>query len=421
MDPSQVPQYISNHLAEPVGGTLESSRQKVAQEVKFDLLSATQADENAKKVHEITRSFISDTVTVPTPEMYQYALQASLGDDVFDEPCTKLLEEHLARITGKEAAIFVPSGTMSNQLALRAHLTQPPHSVLMDVRGHVNVHEAGGLAAHCGASTIPVTPANGHHITLSEVKENIKLDNELYHTAVTRVISLENTLNGTIFPQEEIVAISEYAHSVGVLMHLDGARLWHVAAETGTPLRELCAPFDSVNMCFSKGLGAPIGSILVGSRPFIDRARWLRKMFGGGMRQTGFLAAAAAYALTNNFPRLPAVHTLARRLEAGLQKLGVKITSPAETCMVFFDASHLGIPTTELVDRAENLPDPILIYGSRLCIHIQTSPQAVDDLLNLFEVLIEEKRKAGLIKDGSAATANGVPNGATPASPYVKA
>ena len=169
------------------------------------------------------------------------------------------------------------------------------------------------------------------------------------------MISLENTLNGTIFPQDEIIRISKFAHSNGVKMHLDGARIWHVAAETGTPLDELLAPFDSVSLCFSKGLGqyfvcqastsapkshrdtvagAPIGSCLVGSKEYIQKARWFRKLFGGGMRQTGFMAVAAAYALTHNFPLLPAVHDLTRKLEAGLVEAGVEITSGAETCMV---------------------------------------------------------------------------------------
>ncbi|KZW02025.1 threonine aldolase [Exidia glandulosa HHB12029] len=394
---------------------MEAARAKVAQEVRFDINASNQAEVNAKAYRAIARSFVSDTVTVPTPEMYQYAMLGSLGDDVFHEPHTQALEAHLAKITGKEAALYVSSGTQSNQLALRAHLTQPPHSVLMDIRAHVNVHEGGGLAYHCGAATVAITPTNGHHITLDEVKKHIILDNQLGHAAVTRVIELENTLNGTIFPQDEIVAISDFAHSKGVLMHLDGARLWHVAAETGKSLTELCAPFDSVNMCFSKGLGAPIGSILAGPKDFIARARVLRKLFGGGMRQTGFLAAAAAYALTNNFPRLPAVHKLAQKLEAGLEALGVTITSRAETCMVFFSCEGLGFDASEVVKRAEALPDPITLFGERLVVHIQTSEEAVDDLLALFKALIEEKRAAGL--------ANGVAtNGsATSASPYVKA
>jgi threonine aldolase len=148
------------------------------------------------------------------------------------------------------------------------------------------------------------------------------------------VIALENTLNGTIFPQDEIIRISEWARGKGIAMHCDGARIWHVAAVTGKPLTELLAPFDSVSVCFSKGLGAPVGSCLVGPSKYISKARWFRKLFGGGMRQTGILAASAAYALSNNFIKLATVHDLAQRLEKGLEDIGVRILSRAETCMV---------------------------------------------------------------------------------------
>jgi threonine aldolase len=173
------------------------------------------------------------------------------------------------------------------------------------------------------------------------------------------VIELENTLSGSIFPQDEIIRISEYARKRGIKMHLDGARIWHAAIETGVPLDVLSEPFDSISACFSKGLGqysrlcrtcmrralnsplpgAPIGSCLIGSKEFINRARRFRKAFGGGMRQTGFLAASAAFALTHNFPKLAAVHELARRLESGLLELGVEVTGSAETCMVRFDST----------------------------------------------------------------------------------
>jgi threonine aldolase len=169
-------------------------------------------------------------------------------------------------------------------------------------------------------------------------KEDIVLT--IMCSAPTAIVEIENTLNGTIIPQTEIIAISDYAHSEGLKMHLDGARIWHVAAETGTLLKELCDPFDSVSLCFSKGLGAPIGSCLVGPKDFIKKARWFRKLFGGGMRQTGILSGAAAYALTYNFPRLPEVHGLARKLEQGLQEIGAEITSPAETCMASVSPSY---------------------------------------------------------------------------------
>jgi threonine aldolase len=173
--------------------------------------------------------------------------------------------------------------------------------------------------------------------------------NHANDSAPTEIIALENTLNGTIFPQEEIIAISEYVHSLGLKFHLDGARIWHVAAETQTSLRELLAPFDSVSLCFSKGLGAPVGSVLVGPKAYIAKARRFRKLFGGGMRQTGILAACAAYALTHNFPKFPKVHALAKKLETGLEEIGCTILSRAETCMVWLDSSYVTAQLTKVM------------------------------------------------------------------------
>ncbi|KAG6911757.1 hypothetical protein DXG01_000003 [Tephrocybe rancida] len=326
--------------------TTPNSIADIAAQVKFDILSKSHLLDNASKADEVARTFISDTVTVPTPEMYAYATLATIGDDVYYDPSTSALEAHMAQLTGKEAGLFIPSGTASNQIALRTHLRQPPYTVF----------------------------------------------------APTEVISLENTLNGTIFPQDDIIAISDYAHSHGIKMHLDGARIWHVAIETRTPLKELLAPFDTASLCFSKGLGAPIGSCLVGPKEFIAKARWFRKLFGGGMRQTGILAASAAYALTHNFPQLERVHALTKKLEAGLKAIGADITSGAETCMVFYDPSPLGLDYNEIAERASVLPSPLILGGSRLVLHIQTSEAAVDDFLSLISQLAEEKRKAGFVK-----------------------
>ncbi|KAF8499463.1 pyridoxal phosphate-dependent transferase [Gautieria morchelliformis] len=423
--------------------SLQTARDKIAQQVKVDV-NLRPVDTEAM-AHAVSRSFISDTVTVPTKEMYAYATLASLGDDVYEEPSTLHLESHVARLFGKEAALFVPSGSMSNQIALRAHLTQPPHSVLCDIRSHINrqvklqskcmlclmvspSYEAGGAAYHSQAAVTAVIPSNGHHLTLLDVEKHVITGSDV-HFAPTRVIALENTILGCIIPQDEILKISELARSEGIRMHLDGARIWHVAAETGTSLSELCDPFDSISCCFSKGLGldcflnaclrthpashnvgAPVGSCLVGSTEFISRARWLRKLFGGGMRQTGILAGAAAYALTHNFELLPGVHDLTRKLEQGLQDIGVGITSPAETCMVkvsylesaciclvvdlqvFYNPTPIGLDYMEIMERAALLPDPIKVGGSRLVVHIQTSPEAVDDFINLLKNMADEKK-----------------------------
>ncbi|KAJ8084274.1 hypothetical protein PM082_003042 [Marasmius tenuissimus] len=398
-----------------MSSSIEKARTNVSNLVKFDVLAETRpAFDNEVTRKQIARTFISDTITVPTKEMYAYATLASLGDDVYHEPTTNALEAHVAKITGKEAGLFMPSGTASNQIALRAHLNQPPYSVLCDHRAHIYKYEAGGTGFHSGAAVTPVIPTNGHHLTLEDIKANMILGGDV-HFAETAIVSLENTLNGTIFPQEEIVAISDYARSQNVKMHLDGARLWHVAAETGTPLEELCRPFDSVSLCFSKGLGAPIGSCLVGTKDFIKRARRLRKLFGGGMRQTGILSGSAAYALTYNFPLLPRVHALTRKLEQGLEAIGVDITSRAETCMVFYDAHSIGTDYDEIATRAKELPDPIHLGGSRLVVHVQTSEEAVDDFVALLAQIAKEKKDAGFVKPVS----NGV-NGHVVKDVYVR-
>ncbi|KAK0208511.1 pyridoxal phosphate-dependent transferase [Desarmillaria ectypa] len=376
--------------------SLDAARAKVIQSVKVDLLSKTQAIENEFKRKETARTFISDTITVPTVEMYAYAVNATLGDDVYSEPSTAALEDHIAQLTGKEAGLFMPSGTASNQIALRTHLKQPPYTVLCDHRGHIHKYEVGGTPFHSGAAMTTLIPSNGHHLTLSEVEDNVIYDTDV-HLAPTEVISLENTLNGTIFPQDEIIAISEFARSHNIKMHLDGARLWHVAVETGLSMKELCDPFDTVSLCFSKGLGAPIGSCLVGPKEFITKARRFRKLFGGGMRQTGILAASAAYALNNNFPILVNVHALTRKVQKGLEDIGVTILSPAETCMVFYDASSIGTTYDEIAERGKKLPEPLILGGSRVVIHIQTSEAAVDDFLTLIRDIAEEKKRAGFV------------------------
>ncbi|KAF9243806.1 pyridoxal phosphate-dependent transferase [Melanogaster broomeanus] len=365
------------------------------EEVKCDILTKTQQADNAAKMEEISRAFV-----FPTKEMSEYALTASLGDDVFFEPSTAAFEAHIAKITGKEAGLFLPTGTMSNQVALRTHLQQPPYSVITDARAHIYRMEAGGTAFHSGANSIPIFPANGHHLTWEDIEDRIVSGTDVHcvsrafhYLAPTRIIALENTLNGTIIPQEDILEISKNAHAQDIIMHLDGARIWHVAAETGLSMKELCDPFDSISLCLSKGLGAPIGTCL---------------LFGGGMRQTGYLVGCAAYALTHNFPLLPRVHALAKRMQQGLEAVGVGILSPAETCMLFYDPSPVGVEYWEVVERAAALPRPITLNGSRLLLHIQTSPQAVEDFIELLRTLRDEKAEAGWTPDQAAPKKQGL-------------
>lgn len=363
---------------------------------------------NVDRLSHISRDFRSDTITIPTDSMLVAGIQASRGDDVYhDDEATAALEKRIAKLTGKEAALFVVSGTMSNQLAIRSTLAQPPHSVITDHRAHVHQMEAGGIALFSQATTHALAPKNGHHLTLEDdILPNLQLGNDI-HTAPTRLICLENTLAGTVFPQEEIVKISEEAAKHDIIMHLDGARIWEVAAKTcreralpleeeglGEVMRELCAPFNTVSLCMSKGLGAPIGSVLVGPKRLIERATWFRKMFGGGIRQSGAIATAASVALTEHFPKLPETHRLARKLADGVEALGGKFVYPTETNMVWVDLASLGIPLKDLQDEGGMLASPLVIRGARFVVHHQITEAAIDDLLELFTSLQNKGRAA---------------------------
>lgn len=337
----------------------------------------------------------ADTITIPTDAQILYALRASRGDDVYrEDPTTNALEERVARLSGKEAALFCSSTTMSNQLAIRSTLTQPPHSIICDHRAHTYMWEAGGAALFSQATSHALTPSNGLHLTADDIERNLCLGNDI-HFAPNRMISLENTMSGVVFPQEEILKIHSLAKKHDLALHLDGARAWNVAArelerrgldaskdtDIQAVLSELLEPFDTVGLCLSKGLGAPIGSILVGTKSLIDRARWFRKMFGGGWRQSGLLAAQADWAITHHMPRLAGTHKLAARLAEGLEDAGCEILAPVHTNMVYFDPSPLGLSTDTVMAALAALPDPIVLQDNRCVIHHQTSPKAVEDLV----------------------------------------
>ncbi|KAM0750722.1 aromatic amino acid beta-eliminating lyase/threonine aldolase [Meredithblackwellia eburnea MCA 4105] len=352
---------------------------------------------NARMLEAVSRDFRTDTITIPTDDMFQAWLEASRGDDVYKEDdTTKELEEYVARITGKEAALFCVSGTMSNQLAIRTHLTQPPHSVLLDARSHIHAYEAGGVALHCQANSLAILPSNGHHLTLEDVEENIVRGDDI-HSAPTRVVALENTLSGTIFPQDEITRISEKMHSEGVLVHCDGARLWEVHAKTGTSMEDLCKPFDSVSLCLSKGLGAPVGSVLIGSKAFIKKATWFRKLFGGGIRQSGALAASGLFVIKNTLPQLPRTHELARSLAVSLSEMGVRITEPVETNMVWIETAPLGFSIPQLIARAKE--SNITLGSGRIVVHFQVDAKALEHLIQLLKELKEEYKSSAVGMD----------------------
>lgn len=290
----------------------------------------------------------SDTITQPTPAMRQAMAEAKVGDDVFeDDPTVRDLEGATAEILGKEAAVFVPSGTMANQLAIRCH-TQPGDEILLDANAHVYWYEAGASAALSGV-ICRVLPGKRGIFSVEDVQFALRpID---IHFPPTRLLCVENTHNrggGAIWPLEQIQQVCRVAQNVGIQTHLDGARLWNASVATGIPESEYAKTFDSVSVCFSKGLGAPIGSVLTGTRAFVNRARRFRKQFGGGMRQVGIIAAGALYALTHHRQRLVKDHQNAQQLALGLSNVpGISVhCEHVETNMVYFDvgkisASHL--------------------------------------------------------------------------------
>jgi threonine aldolase len=264
---------------------------------------------------------------------------AEVGDDVFSEdPTVILLQEKVARLLGKEAALFVPSGTMSNQACIRAH-TQPGDELLCETTAHIYNAEAGGPAALSGVTCRTIQGDHGI-LDVSQLEDKIRPANE--HYVRTRLVCLENTHNrggGRIYPMEKIQAISEWAHSNGLIMHLDGARLWNAVVATGISAKDWARHFDSVSVCFSKGLGAPVGSALAGPRDFVARARRCRKLFGGGMRQAGVIAAAALYAVENHVERLAQDHANAKVIAQAIADTpGLRLDPPeVETNLIWFE------------------------------------------------------------------------------------
>ncbi|MCA9584583.1 MAG: aminotransferase class I/II-fold pyridoxal phosphate-dependent enzyme [Myxococcales bacterium] len=280
----------------------------------------------------------SDTATRPTPDMRAAIAAADVGDDVFGEdPSVLALEAEVAALVGKEAALFVPSGTMSNQLAIRLH-TEPGDDVIVGEGAHVVFYESGAGAALSGVQF--ATAGAGGTFDAAQMREQIKTS--AYYSPRTRLVCVENTHNragGKVFPQADVVAIAEAAKSAGLGLHLDGARIWNASVATGLSERELAAPFDTVSVCFSKGLGAPVGSALCTSKEWVVRARRLRKMWGGGMRQAGVLAAAALFALRHHRARLSDDHAHARALAEGLTRIDGLTAPPSgvETNIVNVD------------------------------------------------------------------------------------
>ena len=320
----------------------------------------------------------SDTVTKPTPGMRSAMQTAEVGDDVFHEdPTVQKLEERVAKILGKDAALFVPSGTMSNQICVKVH-TQPGDELLCDLNCHIYKYEAGGAAVHSGVTCRTIEGDYGV-LDLAQLEDKIQPPND--HCVRTRLVCLENTHNrggGKIYPLDKIRDISSWARKNGLQMHLDGARLWNAIVATGIPAQEWARHFDSVSVCFSKGLGAPIGSALAGSKDFITRGRRIRKLFGGGMRQAGIIAAAALYALDNHIERLADDHRNAQVLAQAVADTPGLSLVPAEvdTNLLFAQIdSDLGT-AKDVADKLKEhhvLAMPTAPQTIRMCTHLDVS------------------------------------------------
>ena len=310
----------------------------------------------------------SDTVTRPTPEMRQAIARAEVGDDVFgDDPTVAALERRVAQLAGKEAALFVPSGTMGNQLAVNC-LTSPGDRVALEAESHIFLYEQAGVAANSGC-LVDVVPAERGVVTPAALERVFEEDPEDDHVARVTLLCLENTHNrhgGTVVPLDRMRAAATAARSRGARVHLDGARLWNASVATGIPIRDWAATADTVMMCFSKGLGAPVGSILVGQAAVVRRARRVRKRWGGGMRQVGILAAACLHALDHHFGRLADDHRRARALAAGLGEApGVRVAQP-DTNIVMIVLEHPALQLTAVLSALESRGVRMLGFGPRL-------------------------------------------------------
>ncbi len=335
----------------------------------------------------------SDTVTVPTPEMRRAMAAAEVGDDVYhDDPTVNRLEERAAVLTGKAAALFVPSGTMANLLALMVHCAgQRGVEVIVGDKSHIFLNEVGGLAALVGAQAAVVPNQPDGSLALADIEATIR-DASDYHHPRTRLVCLENTQNicgGVVVPPAVMAATRAVANRHGLRLHLDGARLFNAAVALGAPATVLTEHVDSVMFCLSKGLGAPVGSMLCGDADTMAEARRYRKMVGGGMRQAGVIAAAGLVALEHMVERLDDDHVNARRLAAGLQGLpGLTLENPTpQTNMVYLQldpARGITGPRVAEALRADGIvldPGP---YGFRLVTHYWVTADDVDKVVARF-------------------------------------
>lgn len=339
----------------------------------------------------------SDTVTRPTPDMRAAIAAAEVGDDVYhDDPSVLALEARVAELLGKDDAMYVPTGTMSNQTALRAH-TEPGDVVLAAEHAHIHVHELGAPYALSGV-TLHFLPSEAGTFSAASVRNAVPTIPASMPSSLFQPVTLvctENTHNaagGTYWSNEALQAVAAMAHELGLATHMDGARLWNAAVASGHSPAELSAGYDTVSVCFSKGLGAPMGSALVGRQDLITRARRFKQMFGGGFRQAGMMAAGALFAVDNHFDRLADDHANAARLAAGLAETSGIEVDPAgvATNMVYFDVTAMGAnPFAEQCAAAGVLMLPMSDTTIRAVTNLHVTGEGIDRALRVIAEVLE--------------------------------
>ncbi len=332
----------------------------------------------------------SDTFTRPTPEMLEYMFAAPVGDDVFGEdPSVNALEQKTAALFGKEAALFCPSGTMANQIAIKCH-TRPGDEVICETMSHVYIYEGGGIAFNSGCQVKPIDGDRGR-IRAEQILPHINPPFD--YKSRTRLVCVENTTNrggGSCYAFEELEKIAAVCRENKLGFHLDGARIWNALRVKKETPEQYGSLFDSLSVCLSKGLGAPVGSLVVGSKSFISEARRIRKVMGGGMRQAGYLAAAGIYALDHHRERLDEDHRHAHLIsEALLQKPFLKHMLPVESNIIIFTL-HDDYPAATLCERLGQQDVKAIAIAPnqvRMVTHLDVTPDMIERLLNIIREL----------------------------------
>ncbi|HSU50804.1 MAG TPA: low-specificity L-threonine aldolase [Segetibacter sp.] len=332
----------------------------------------------------------SDTFTKPSPGMLEAMFKAEVGDDVYGEdPTVNKLEALSAEMFGMRAAIFCPSGTMTNQIAIKCH-TLPGDEVVCDHVSHVYIYEGGGIALNSASSVRPINGKSGQ-LTAEQVEQAINPDD--IHKPRTSLVSLENTANrggGACYNFEEIKKIKEVCNAHNLALHLDGARLFNALVARGESTKQYGEVFDSISICLSKGLGTPVGSVLIGTENFIKKAKRIRKVFGGGMRQAGYLAAAGIYAFNNNIDRLADDHRRAKMISEALGKKDfISNILPVETNIIIFDVNgRLGPADFAEKMRENNIKVTVISKTQiRIVLHLDVTEEMVIQTIKVIEQL----------------------------------